>query len=77
MKDYAIEIFYSDEDGEYVAIAPDLKGCSATGATPEDALREFQIAKKLWLDTQAEAGWEIPEPKYFPKAAVTPQASRG
>jgi hypothetical protein len=28
---YPITIFYSEEDGGYIAAAPDLKGCSAFG----------------------------------------------
>ena len=38
---YAIAIFPDEEDGDYIAIVPDLKGCSAFGDTPEDALREI------------------------------------
>ncbi len=37
MKDYHINIFYSDEDGGYIADIPDLKTCSAFGATAEEA----------------------------------------
>ena len=31
MKDYHINIFYSDEDEGYIADIPDLKSCSAFG----------------------------------------------
>jgi len=51
MKDYHINVFYSDEDGCYVADIPDLKFCSAFGDTPEMAVRELQIAKAAWLKT--------------------------
>jgi len=34
MKDYHINIFYSNEDGGYIADIPDLKCCSAFGKTP-------------------------------------------
>ena len=40
MKDYHINIFYSDEDEGYIADIPDLAACSAFGNTTEDALRE-------------------------------------
>ncbi len=66
MKDYHINIFYSEEDGEYIADIPDLKFCSASGETPEDALREVLIAKELWLEVAREDGKPIPEPKYRP-----------
>ena len=40
MKDYHINIFYSEEDGGYIADIPDLEACSAFGETPEQALAE-------------------------------------
>lgn len=46
MKDYHINIFYSEEDKGYIADIPDLEACSAFGETPEEALREVEIAKK-------------------------------
>jgi predicted RNase H-like HicB family nuclease len=66
MKDYHINIFWSDEDGEYIADVPDLKYCSASGATPDEALREVLIAKSLWLEAASEKGLTIPEPRYRP-----------
>jgi predicted RNase H-like HicB family nuclease len=66
MKDYHINIFYSDEDGGYIADIPDLKACSAFGATPEDALREVSQAKAAWLEAARAEGKLIPEPKYRP-----------
>lgn len=35
MKDYHINIFYSEEDGGYIADVPDLKVCSAFGVPPK------------------------------------------
>ncbi len=40
MSDYHINIFWSDEDGGYIADIPDLEACSAFGATAEEALGE-------------------------------------
>lgn len=45
MSDYHINIFYSEEDGGYIADIPDLDSCSAFGETPEDALAEVERAK--------------------------------
>ena len=39
MKDYHINVFWSEEDGAYIADIPDLEYCSAHGPTPEAALR--------------------------------------
>ena len=66
MQDYFISIFYSQEDGGYIADIPDLRFCSAFGATPEEALSEVQIAKALWLETARSSGKPIPRPKYRP-----------
>jgi predicted RNase H-like HicB family nuclease len=66
MKDYHINVFYSDEDGGYIADIPDLKHCSAFGATPEEALQQVLLAKLAWLKAAREAGKSIPRPHYRP-----------
>ena len=66
MKDYHINIFYSDEDGGYIADIPDLEHCSALGKTPEKALAEALIAKKVWLEAAKAEGKSIPKPRYRP-----------
>jgi predicted RNase H-like HicB family nuclease len=66
MKDYHINVFYSEEDEGYIADIPDLKYCSAFGETPEEAVKEVQIAKKIWLETAKIQGKPIPQPNYFP-----------
>jgi len=64
MKDYHINIFYSEEDGGYIADIPDLQSCSAFGTTPDEALREVEIAKGAWLAAAREEGKPIPSPRY-------------
>ncbi len=66
MSDYHINIFYSEEDGGYIADIPDLKHCSAFGATPDEALREVMKAKKAWLTTAKKNKKYIPSPRYKP-----------
>jgi len=66
MRDYFISIFYSEEDEGYIADIPDLRFCSAFGATPEEALREVQIAKAAWLESAQASNKPIPEPQYRP-----------
>lgn len=66
MKDYHINIFYSEEDEGYIADIPDLKYCSAFGDTPEEALREVLIAKAAWLETARAEGKPTPLPRYKP-----------
>ncbi len=66
MKDYHINVFYSDDDGGYIADIPDLEACSAFGRTPEEAVAEVERAKEAWLRSAREAGKPIPEPRYKP-----------
>lgn len=66
MKDYHINVFYSEEDEAYIADIPDLKYCSAFGETPEAAVHEVQIAKEAWLQVAQDEGLPIPEPRYRP-----------
>jgi predicted RNase H-like HicB family nuclease len=66
MSDYHINIFFSDEDGGYIADIPDLQACSAFGATPAKALTELQTAKKAWIEAARAAGKKIPVPRYRP-----------
>ncbi len=66
MKDYHINIFYSEEDEGYIADIPDLKFCSAFGETPEEALREVLIAKSAWFEAACAEGKPIPLPRYRP-----------
>lgn len=66
MRDYHINVFYSEEDEAYIADIPDLKYCSAFGDTPEAAVREVLVAKAAWLQVAQEEGLPIPEPRYRP-----------
>jgi predicted RNase H-like HicB family nuclease len=66
VKDYHINIFYSDEDQGYIADIPDLPHCSAFGATPEEALAEVLQAKSAWLEAARAEGKKIPDPLFRP-----------
>ena len=67
---YHINVFYSDEDGGYIAEIPDLDSCSAFGTTPEEAVAEVEQAKEAWLEAAAAAGRALPEPRYKPAASA-------
>ena len=62
MYKYTIEIFYSEEDEGYIAVVPELPGCSAFGETEEEALKEIKIAIELWIEAAKKEGREIPKP---------------
>ena len=58
----------SASEGEpgYIADIPDLEACSAFGDTPDEALREVQKAKSLWIEAANSEGKSVPQPKYRP-----------
>jgi len=66
MSDYHINIFFSEEDGGYIADVPDLDACSAFGDTPEQALAEVRQALRAWLEAARAHGKTIPQPRYKP-----------
>ena len=66
MKDYHINVFWSEEDECYIADIPDLRYCSAFGATHVEALEEALKAKEAWLAVARERGDSIPPPRYRP-----------
>lgn len=59
---YLSEVFWSDEDEGFIALAPDLPGCSAFGATREEAERELQDAILAWIASALSVGNQIPAP---------------
>ncbi len=63
---YHINVFYSPEDGCWVADVPDLKYCSALGDTAAEAVSEIQVAMEVWLEVWAESGKPLPEARYKP-----------
>lgn len=71
MNKYTIEIFWSDDDQGYIAIAPELPGCNAFGETQEEALHEIQDAISAWLEACQSSGEQLPKPsKHVSKLAA-------
>lgn len=65
-RDYHINVFYSQDDGGYIADIPDLDSCSAFGSSPLAALEEVLQAKDAWLAAARERGIAVPPPRYRP-----------
>ena len=63
MYKYETIIYWSDEDQSFIADIPELPGCMAHGASPDEVLVNAQAAMQLWLDTAQEFGDPIREPK--------------
>jgi predicted RNase H-like HicB family nuclease len=66
MKDYHINIFYSEEDSGYIADIPDLPRCAAFGEIPKEALAEVLKAKAAWLEAAKAEGKPVPPPSFKP-----------
>lgn len=63
MYNFEIILFWSNEDNCFIAEIPELSGCFAHGENEFEALKNINVAKKLWIDTALEFGEEIPTPK--------------
>ena len=63
MTKYEIILYWSDEDGAFVAEVPELPGCAADGSTRQEALTNVEIVISEWLETARELGRPVPEPK--------------
>jgi antitoxin HicB len=59
---YLVEVFWCDDDEGYVAVVPDLPGCSAFGKTPEAAVHEIGDATLAWIAACRASGDPISEP---------------
>jgi predicted RNase H-like HicB family nuclease len=63
MTKYEIILYWSDEDGAFIAEVPELAGCAADGATRQEALANTEKVIAEWLETARELGRPIPEPR--------------
>lgn len=60
---YEIILYWSHEDGAFIAEVPELPGCMADGPTAGEALRNVEQVALEWIETAKELGREIPVPK--------------
>ena len=63
MDKYEVIIYWSEDDGAFIAEVPELAGCMAHGNTHEEALSNIREAVSLWIETAKEFGDPIPPPK--------------
>ena len=60
---YEIIMYWSEDDGAYIAEVPELPGCMADGPTYQEALTNAERIIQEWIETAKELGRPIPEPK--------------
>ena len=63
MTKYEVILFWSDEDGAFIAEVPELPGCAADGPTRQEARANVEVVIAEWLETARELGRPVPEPK--------------
>ncbi|MDI6632624.1 MAG: type II toxin-antitoxin system HicB family antitoxin [Bacillota bacterium] len=59
---YRFLVVIEKADGNYSAYSPDLPGCVATGATPEETKQRMAEAIALHIQGLREDGLAVPEP---------------
>ncbi len=60
---YEIILYWSDQNGAFIAEVPELAGCAADGSTRQEALANAETVIAEWIETARELGRAIPEPK--------------
>jgi len=59
---YSFHCVWSKEDGAYIACVPELPGCKADGATPEETVKALDVVIGEWIEAAKEMGRKIPQP---------------
>jgi len=70
--EYAMLIWYSEEDQAYLVEVPELPGCMADGETVEAAVQAAQTAIRLWIEAARKLGRAVPEPARSREAVMRP-----
>jgi predicted RNase H-like HicB family nuclease len=63
MTKYEVILYWSSEDDAFIAEVPELAGCTADGATRQEALANVEVIIAEWMETARNLGRSIPEPK--------------
>jgi predicted RNase H-like HicB family nuclease len=66
---YHIDVFWSDQDGRWVASVPDVESCTAAGQTPQEALDQVMTLLQRWFEAARDNGRPVPEPSYRSSAS--------
>jgi predicted RNase H-like HicB family nuclease len=60
---FAIVIYWSEQDGHFLAGVPELPSIITDGSTRMEALQNAEEMIDAYLKAAREASWPIPEPK--------------
>ncbi len=60
---YKIIIYWSEDDGCFIAEVSELRGCMADGKTHAEVLSNLDVVIREWIQTARELKRPIPESK--------------
>jgi predicted RNase H-like HicB family nuclease len=60
---FEIVVYWSEQDGHFLAEVPELPSIITDGASRVDALRNAEDMIDAYLTAARDASWQIPEPK--------------
>lgn len=60
---YEMILYWSKDDGAFIAEIPELPGCAADGATYQEAVANAEQVIQEWIETARELGRAIPIPR--------------
>jgi predicted RNase H-like HicB family nuclease len=60
---YEIILYWSDEDQAFIAEVPELPGCTADGATYQEAVANAEVVIQEWIQPARELGRPVPAPR--------------
>ena len=63
MYKYEVIVYWSEEDGAFIAEVPELPGCAADGETYQEAINNVEVVIGEWIETARELGRPVPIPK--------------
>ncbi|MEX2501975.1 MAG: type II toxin-antitoxin system HicB family antitoxin [Trueperaceae bacterium] len=69
---YSRHVYFDAYEREYVALCSEFPHISAYGETPDEALRELDVALEGAIEMHREQRWPIPEPLAPPEPETLP-----
>ena len=60
---FEIVVYWSEQDGSFLAEVPEIPNIITDGATRVEALRNAEEMIDAYLAAARDASWQIPEPK--------------
>jgi len=60
---FEVVVYWSEQDGRFLAEVPELPSIITDGTTRAEALRNAEEMIDSYLQAAREASWSIPEPK--------------